>query len=44
MEPPVMNLWVVQIANVAGEEAGQVLNEIDFWDCSTKFKAMEFAY
>ena len=25
-----MTLWVMQIANVAGEEARQVLNEIDF--------------
>ena len=30
MGPPVMTLWVVQIANVAGEEARQFLNEIDF--------------
>ena len=25
-----MTLWVLQIANVAGEEAHQVLNEVDF--------------
>ena len=29
-DPPVMTLCVVQIANVTGEEARQVLNEIDF--------------
>ena len=28
--PQVMTLWVVQTANVAGEEARQVLHEIDF--------------
>ena len=27
---PVMTLWAVQISNVVGEEARQVLNEIDF--------------
>ena len=27
--PPVMTIWVVQMANVAGEEARQFLNEID---------------
>ena len=30
MGPPVITLWVVQIEYVAGEEARQVLNEIDF--------------
>ncbi len=30
MGPPIMTLWVMQIANVAGEEARQVLNEMDF--------------
>ena len=30
MGSPVMTLWVVQTANVAGEEARQVLDEIDF--------------
>ena len=30
MGSPVMTLWVVQTANVAGEEARHVLDEIDF--------------
>ena len=30
MGPPVMTFWVVQLRNVAGEEARQVLNEMDF--------------
>ena len=30
MGPPVMTFWVVQLTNVAGEEARQVLNEMDF--------------
>ena len=35
MVPPVMTLWVMQIANDAGEEARHVLNEIDFSSLST---------
>ena len=30
MRPPVITLWVMQVAYVVGEEARQVLNEIDF--------------
>ena len=40
--PSVITLWVVQWANVAGEEARQVLNEVEFNIIVIKMHVMLF--